>query len=579
MARSAVTASGATPTGGAAARPAVTALGDAVQERWQLPLAVLIVGMFVSILDISIVNVALPTIQNEFGATTKESQWVVTGYALAEGVVVPVSAWLGYRLGLARVYNLALLGFAGGSALCGLAWSLDSLTVFRIAQGVLGGILPAITMTILLRIVPRDRLGAAFGMYGLGAVVAPAVGPALGGYLVEYVDWRLIFFINVPIGILGTMAAVMVLPRFPGRAGRRFDLLGFLTVASGLFALLLALSKGEDWGWSSYRILGLITYSVLSLALFVVIELEVDDPLLDLRVFRFPAFTHSLVLIGLLMVAMFSIVFLMPQFLQLGQGLGALDAGLVLLPPALAMALLMPISGLLYDRIGPRWPAFIGLVIAAVGGYLVASITLDTTRGEIMWLLILLYGGLGICFMPIFSAGLAVIPTSFSNVASATNNVVQRTAGAFGVAVVTTILTLQQAQLMAGRTALLPANTPVPDLGPAAPPLADLYATYQQTQLQVFTETINNQFLLITAIFVVSALGALFLRSGPSPMTPAGPAPPAQITSGSPSVNGHLVDGERHLEPATTTASDNRSSAGTGNSRSASRSTQSQAEG
>ncbi|MGH3697590.1 MAG: DHA2 family efflux MFS transporter permease subunit [Pseudonocardiaceae bacterium] len=580
MARSAVTASGATPTGGAAASPAgVTALGEAVQERWQLPLAVLIVGMFVSILDISIVNVALPSIQNEFGATTKESQWVVTGYALAEGVVVPVSAWLGYRLGLARVYNLALLGFAGGSALCGLAWSLDSLTAFRIVQGIVGGILPAITMTILLRIVPRDRLGAAFGMYGLGAVVAPTIGPALGGYLVEYVDWRLIFFINVPIGILGTVAAVLVLPRFPGLAGRRFDLLGFVTVASGLFALLLALSKGEDWGWSSYRILGLITYSVLSLVLFVVIELEVDDPLLDLRVFRFPAFTHSLVLIAFLMVATFSILFLMPQFLQLGQGLGALDAGLVLLPPALVMGALMPISGLLYDRIGPRWPAIAGLTIAAVGSYLVASITLDTTRGEIMWSLIVLYGGLGVCFMPIFSAGLAVIPNSYSNVASATNNVVQRTAGAFGVAVVTTILTLQQAQLMAGRTALLPASTPVPDLGPTAPPLADLYATYQQTQLQVFTEAINNQFLLITAIFVVSTMVAIFLRSGPSPMTSAGPAPPARTTSGSPSANGHLVDGERHLELPTTTATGNSSSAGTSNGRSAPRSTQVHSDG
>ncbi len=580
MVSSAGTESGAIPTAGVAAPPSGGAApGAAVQERWQLPLAVLIVGMFVSILDISIVNVALPTIQNEFGATTRESQWVITGYSLAEGVVVPVSAWLGYRLGLARVYNLALLGFAGGSALCGLAWSLDALTIFRILQGILGGILPAITMTILLRIVPRDRLGAAFGMYGLGAVVAPTIGPALGGYLVEYVDWRLIFFINVPIGILGVVAAVMVLPSFPGIAGRRFDLLGFLTVASGLFALLLALSKGEDWGWTSYRILGLITYSALSLALFVVIELEVDDPLLDLRVFRFPAFTHSLVLIALLMVAMFSIVFLMPQFLQLGQGLGALDAGLVLLPPALVMGALMPISGLLYDRIGPRWPAITGLVTAAVGSYLVASITLDTTREEIVWLLVLLYGGLGICFMPIFSAGLAVIPTSYSNVASATNNVVQRTAGAFGVAAVTAILTFQQVQLMAGRSALLPANTPIPDLGPAAPPLADLYALNQQTQLQVFTETIDNQFLIIAALFAVSAVGALFLRSGPSPTTSAGPALPAQTASGPPSTDGHLVDGERHLALPATTTSAHGSFAGTDNGRSASRSTQAHTDG
>jgi len=340
------------------------------QTAWVLPLVVLIAGMFMSILDLSIVNVAIATIENEFGATTDDAQWVITGYSLAEGVVVPVSAWLGDRFGVTRVYRLALLGFAGGSALCGLAWSLDSLVLFRIVQGLLGGILPAITMAILLRIVPRGQLGAAFGLYGLGAVVAPAIGPALGGYLVEYGDWRWIFFINIPVGILGAMAAAAVLPAFPGRTGRRFDLLGFLTVAGGLFALLLALSEGADWGWGSYPILGLFTFSVLSLALFVVIQLEIDDPLLDLRVFRYGAFTHSLVLIALVSMVLFAVVFYIPLFLQQGQGLGALDAGLILLPPALAMAVLMPIAGLIYDRIGPRWPTCVGLTIAAVGTYL-----------------------------------------------------------------------------------------------------------------------------------------------------------------------------------------------------------------
>ncbi|MGH3669373.1 MAG: MFS transporter, partial [Pseudonocardiaceae bacterium] len=168
---------------------------------------VLVVGMFMSVLDLSIVNVAIPTIQNDFGVTTDDVQWVVTGYALALGVVVPATAWLGDRFGLSRVYTLALLAFAAGSALCGLAWDLNSLVAFRIVQAVPGGILPVITLSILYRIVPRERLGAAMGMYGLGVVFAPAVGPTLGGYLVEYVNWRLIFYINVPIGILGAVAA------------------------------------------------------------------------------------------------------------------------------------------------------------------------------------------------------------------------------------------------------------------------------------------------------------------------------------------------------------------------------------
>ena len=344
--------------------------GQASQTGWLLPLMVLIAGSFMAILDISIINTAVPTIQNEFGANTTDAQWVVTAYALAEGVVVPISAWLGDRLGLSRVYNLALLGFAGGSALCGLAWSLGSLVVFRLVQGFLGGVLPATTMTILLRIVPRQRLGAAVGLYGLGAMMAPAIGPALGGYLVEYVNWRLIFFINLPVGVLGAVAAVLVLPVFPARLGRRLDVLGFVTVASAMFAVLLALSKAEDWHWTSYRVLGLIAFGVLSLALFVVIELAVDDPLLDLRVFRYGVFTRSLLLTVSLVGVLFAVLFYVPQFLQQVQGLGAFDAGLTLLPPALLMGLLMPLTGRIADRVGPRVPAVIGLMITTWGTYL-----------------------------------------------------------------------------------------------------------------------------------------------------------------------------------------------------------------
>jgi EmrB/QacA subfamily drug resistance transporter len=488
------------------------ASADTTQTGWLLPLVVLIAGSFMAILDISIVNVAVPTIQNEFGANTSDAQWVVTAYALAEGVVVPVSAWLGDRLGLSRVYNLALLGFAGGSALCGLAWSLGSLVVFRLVQGLLGGVLPATTMTILLRIVPRERLGAAVGLYGLGAMVAPAIGPALGGYLVEYVDWRLIFFINVPIGIVGTIAAVLVLPVFPTRPGRRLDVLGFVTVASAMFALLLALSKAEDWHWTSYRILGLIAFGVLNLALFVVIELAVEDPLLDLRVFRYVAYTQSLLLIMLLTGVLFAVLFYVPQFLQQVQGLGALDTGLIQLPPALLMGLLMPVTGRIADRIGPRAPGFVGLTIATLGTYLLHTITVDTSREHIVWYLIVLYAGLGIGMMPVMSAGLAVIPPAQVNAASAFNNVIQRTAGALGVAVFTAGVTVQRAQLMAGRAALLPDNTPVPQLGADTPHWLGVYAVYQQTDLQVYADAIGNLFLIATIISAGTALGALLLR-------------------------------------------------------------------
>ncbi|MBV9140141.1 MAG: DHA2 family efflux MFS transporter permease subunit [Pseudonocardiales bacterium] len=529
MTRPAVLESGVKPTK-AAGRPVGGAAGSGGNATsgggWGLPLAVLIIGMFMSMLDTNIVNVAIPAIQNEFGGTTDDVQWVLTAYTLTLGVVVPVTAWLGDRFGLSRLYNVALLTFVVGSVLCGLAWNLHSLVAFRIVQAVPGGILPVVTMSILYRIVPREQFGAAMGIYGLGIVFAPAVGPTLGGYLVEYVDWRLIFFINVPVGILGVVAAVLVLPRFPRLARRRFDVLGFLTVAGGLFALLLAVSEGESWGWYSYPVLGLITFGVLSLALFVVIELEVSDPLLDIRVFRYWPFTNSLLLLAVLMIVMFGVLFYMPLFLQQVRGLGAFNAGLTVLPQALVMGTLMPIAGRVYDRIGPRWLVTIGLAIAAGGTYLLHTLTLDTPREHIMWWLAILGAGLGMATMPIYTGGVAVVPMTHVNTASALNNVMQRASAALGLATLTAILTTQQAQQLAARAALLPAHTPTPHLGPGVPDWMGVYATYRLTTMHVFVGAMDDLFLITAGLSALGAVGALLLRSGPAP-APAG-SPPAQ---------------------------------------------------
>ena len=525
------------------------ASAPAARAGWGLPLVVLIVGMFMSILDTSIVNVAIPTLQNEFGVTTDDVQWVITAYTLMLGVVVPASAWLGDRFGLDRLYNVALVGFAAGSALCGLAWDLNSLVIFRIVQAIPGGILPVVSLPMVYRIVPREKIGAAMGLYGLGIVVAPAIGPTLGGYLVEYVNWRLIFYINVPVGILGAVAAALVLPKFAGVPGRRFDVLGFVTIGGGLFALLLALSEGESWGWGSYRILGLITVSVLLLALFIVIELEVDDPLLDVRVFRYWAFTNSLLLIAVLMVGLFGVLFYIPLFLQQVQGFGALDAGITLLPQALVMAVLMPFAGRLYDRIGPRWPATIGVTIVAVATYLMHSLTIDTSREQIIWWLMLRAVGLGIGMMPIMTGGLAAIPTAQVNAASAFNNVAQRTSAALGLAVLTAIFINQSAEQTAGRAALVPAGTPTPQVGgPSVPDWLSVYAVYHQTQLQVFVGALDDLLLIAAGLSAVGALGALLLRSGPAPATPARVAAPQQaptpaVPVGAPAGNGAPAGG------------------------------------
>jgi len=513
------------PRAAAPAPPAPAAPAPPPSDRgWGVPLAVLIVGMFMSVLDISIINVAIPTMQLDFGATTDQIQWVENGYSLALGVVVPVSAWMAAKFGPGRVYNLSLLGFAAGSALCGLAWDLNSIVAFRVLQALPGGVLPVVTLTILYKIVPREKIGAAMGMYGLGIIVAPAVGPTLGGYLVEYVDWRLIFFINVPVGILGVIAAVMLLPRFGPTPVGRFDLLGFLSVATGLVCLLLALTEGQKWGWTSYSIMILLTVGVLSLALFVVIELEVERPLLNVRVFKHWAFTNSLMLVSVLSIGLFAVLFYIPLLLQQARGLGAFDTGLLLLPQALVMAVIMPTAGLLYDKIGPRWPAAIGLAIVALGTYMLTGVTLESSTEHVVWVLVLRAVGMGLAMMPIMTGGLSAVPPDQVDGASAFNNVVQRTSSALGLAGLTSLVTYSREQFSLDRGLLVSTDTPMPVLAPGATgEMAGMYAIYQQTQTIAFVEAMHSLF-IVTAIITAAGIPlALMLRSGPSKPAAGGP--------------------------------------------------------
>jgi EmrB/QacA subfamily drug resistance transporter len=476
--------------------------------------------MFMSILDVSIVNVAIATIQSDFGGSTADVAWITTAYSLVLGVVVPASAWLGDRFGLDRVYIISLAGFALASALCGLAWSLNSLIAFRVIQAIPGGLLPVVTLTMVYRIVPREKIGTAMGMYGLGIVFAPAIGPTLGGYLVEYVSWRLVFYINVPVAVLALIAAAVALPKFTRAATRPFDVWGFIAVATGLVALLLAFSEGQSWGWSSYRVLILIVGGLLMLALFVTIELEVEHPLLNLHVFHSVAYTTSLIIMGVMMTGMFATLFYIPLFLQVGQGYQALDTGLLLLPQALVMGFLMPITGRLYDKIGPRYLVVSGLLVAAFGSYGLAGINPDMTRGEVVLWMCIRAAGVGMAMMPIMTGGLASLNPHLTNSGSAINTVVQRVSAALGLAALTALATAQQAQLAQGRADLLGGtNSEAMHLH-----LLQLFALYRRTQVAVLADSYANVFLLTAVVTALAAVGALFLRSGPAPHAGSGAA-------------------------------------------------------
>jgi EmrB/QacA subfamily drug resistance transporter len=499
---------------------------DTIRERWLLPVIVLVVGNFMAVLDITIVNVAVPSIQKDFGGSLDDVLWIATAYTLMLGVVVPLSSWLGERFGLTRIYVISLAGFAVGSALCGVAGNLTTLIVFRVVQAIPGGVMPVVAMTLVYRIVPRQKLGTAMGVFGLGIIFGPAAGPVLGGYFVQYVDWRLVFFVNVPIGLLGAVAAAVVLPKTPGRLGRRFDVPGCLCIALGLFAILLAASEGSDWGWDGYRIRMLLVGGVLALALFVVVELEVAQPLLELRVFKVWPFTSSLLMLAALQVNLLGISFFIPVFLQQGQGKEAFDAGLLMLPSALTTGALMPMVGKLYDKIGPRWLGVFGLVITSYGTWMMCAITADMTRGDVILWTCVRGVGLGLSIMPIMTSGLASLPGPMTNEGSALNNVARQCGGALGLAVLSALSTSQQAQLMSGRAAMMPSTGPTPS-SLAPDQFASMYGRYQYMSSEVLATSYSNLFLLMSLLTGAGVLLALFMRKpsrgpGPGPGAAAG---------------------------------------------------------
>jgi len=497
-------------------RPSPGSGGAAQNTKWIVPLAVVVIGMFMSTLDTSIVNVAIPTMQQLFGVSTDSIQWVTTAYTLCLGVVVPASAWLGDRIGLRRLYVISMVAFSAFSALCGMATGLNSMIFYRILQAIPGGVIPVICLTILYKMVPREKIGLAMGLYGLGIIFAPGIGPTLGGYLVEYVDWRLIFYINVPIGIIGAIAAMVVLPNFPRVAGRSFDMPGFLCIAVSLFALLLACEEGTSWGWTSYTVLILIAVGVNALALFVVIELQVKEPLLDVRVFRHWAFVNSLILISIISVGLFAVLFYIPNFVQQGQSLTPMNSGLVLLPQALVMMVVVPMAGQIYDRVGARLPAVIGLAITAGGTFLLAKINIDMTRPELVVWLMIRAGGMGLAMMPIMTGGLSVLPAHLTSAGSAFNTLFQKVSSSLGLALFSAISTVQQAQFMADRSGLLQSQGPGVDPRIVAMQQqgeTGLLSLWQTLQTEVEAQAYSNIFLLVSIMTIGGAILGFFLRS------------------------------------------------------------------
>lgn len=415
------------------------AIDEASSNKW-LILVVVTIGTFMAALDSSIVNIAVAKMMNVFGSSLETIQWVLSAYTLTLGSIVPLTAYLMDALGNKKVFIFAMAAFTLGSFLCGLAWSDTAMIAFRVLQAVGGGMILPVGMTMILETFPPAERGTALGLWGVAAMAAPAIGPTLGGYIIENLDWRLVFYLNVPIGILGVMVAQIILTSPPRKPFPRFDYTGFFTSAVGLVSILYVLGEGSSIDWTDIKYPLLLTLGCFCLIMFVINELYHPEPLLDLRVLKSFDFCISQVIQSIMVFSLIGGIYLVPVYLQNLRGYTAMEAGMIMLPSAIAQAISMPLSGRLYDKLGAKPVVIPGMIILLASSYVLAFVNLDTSKTEIIAFLTLRGMAMGIVFMPIATAGMNALPTIWAGKASTINNIIKQVSGSLGVTILTTLL-------------------------------------------------------------------------------------------------------------------------------------------
>jgi EmrB/QacA subfamily drug resistance transporter len=416
------------------------ALPDDPKYKWKV-LATVIFGIFMVILDTTVVNVAFQALRNEFGGSLNDSQWIISVYVLSLGITTPLAGFLADRFGDKRIYLGGLALFALGSLLCGLSPNLGLLIAARALQGAGGGIAMPLGTALLLQAFPVAEQGMALGIFGIAALVAPAVGPILGGWLVDQGLWRVIFFINPPIGLAGVLLGLRLLREKRLERRPSFDLAGILTEIVGFGAILYAASIAASQGWTAPGTLLWFGIGALGLLAFGAVELfRARTPLLDLRLFTNRTFLNASLLGYVSTVALFGAEFLMPIYLQALRGRPALETGIILLPMALTGGICVTLSGRLYDRVGPRPLMAAGFAILMINTWQLAQIQADTTIAWILFLLALRGIALGLTVQTTLVTALSVVRRQDlargSSLVNATRLVVQ----SIGVAVLATVL-------------------------------------------------------------------------------------------------------------------------------------------
>ena len=394
-----------------------------------------------SILDTTIVNVALATLGRELHATISQIQWVVTGYLLSLAAVIPITGWAARRFGGKRVYLVSLVLFTAGSALCGLATSSTELIVFRVLQGVGGGMILPIGQLMMAEAAGPKRMGRVMSIVAVPAMLAPILGPTLGGLILDNVSWRWIFYVNVPIGVIAVIAALRVLPTVRPAPTGRLDVRGLLLMATGLPLLTYGLAEiGVTGSFTAPKVLIPILASIVLIGAFVLHAMRVPNPLLNLRLYRRPTFSSASFAMFCLGAALFGGMILLPLYWQGIRHESVLDTGLLTAPQGLGMALVMPLAGRLTDRWGGGPFALFGVIVTTLATVPFGLIGAHTSIVGLSVAMLIRGMGIGFAFMPAMAAAFASLERSELSDATPQMNVLQRVGGSIGTAVLAVVL-------------------------------------------------------------------------------------------------------------------------------------------
>ncbi|PLR89123.1 DHA2 family efflux MFS transporter permease subunit [Bacillus sp. T33-2] len=470
-------------------------------------LAILIVGAFIAFLNNTLLNIALPSIMTDLKVKPAIVQWLTTGFMLVNGILIPTTAFLIQKYSVRHLFLSAMALFTLGTILSGSADTFSVLLVGRMIQASGTAIMMPLLMNVMLTSFPIEKRGTAMGVFGLVLMFAPAIGPTLSGWIIEHYDWRMLFHFITPIAAAILLIGFFLLKDKKEKVDIRLDLFSLLLSSAGFGGLLYGFSSAGSEGWDDPEVYTTLIIGVIALVWFILRQLRQDRPMLNFRIFKYPMFALSSAISMVVIMAMFSGMLLTPIYVQSIRGISPFDAGLMMLPGAIVMAFMSPITGRLFDKFGGRALAIIGLAITVITSYYFSELTLETTYTQLIILYTVRMFGMSMVNMPVTTNGLNQLPAQYYPHGTAMNNTLQQVSGAIGTALLVTIMSIRTETHIQELT-----EDAMKNAAGAPPTEAAMVEMQQQIVMKATLEGINDAFFVTVFIAGLALVLSFFIK-------------------------------------------------------------------